>query len=92
MPLCTRLINLNFQYIKTGKQVNRHMKLNKKYSTLLTLIALSLIALLMLYLSISFIQLTFNIADWWIGSRLAIIIFWVTITVFMGINLYSEDD
>ena len=68
------------------------MKLNKKYSTLLTLIFLSLVALLMLYLSISFIQLTFNIADWWVGSRLAIIIFWVTITVFMGINLYSEDD
>ena len=68
------------------------MKLNKKYSTLLTLIALSLIALLMLYLSISFIQLTFNIADWWVGSRLAIIIFWVVITLFMGMNLYSEDD
>jgi hypothetical protein len=46
----------------------------------------------MLYLSISFIQLTFDVADWWVGSRLAIIIFWVTITVFMGINLYSEDD
>ena len=91
MPLCTRLINLNFQYIKTGKQVNRHMKLNKKYGTLLTLIALSLIALLMLYLSISFIQLTFDITDWWVGSRLAIIIFWVTITVFMGMNLYSEE-
>ena len=68
------------------------MKLNKKYKTLLTLILLSLIALLMLYLSISFIQLTFDIADWWVGSRLAIIIFWVVITVFMGINLYSEDD
>jgi membrane protein YdbS with pleckstrin-like domain len=68
------------------------MKLNKKYSTLLTLIILSLIALLMLYLSISFIQLTFNIADWWVGSRLAIIIFWVVITLFMGMNLYSEDD
>jgi len=67
------------------------MKLNKKYSTLLTLIALSLIALLMLYLSISFIQLTFNIADWWVGSRLAIIIFWVVITLFMGMNLYSEE-
>ena len=90
MPLCTRLINLNFQYIKTGKQVNRHMKLNKKYGTLLTLIALSLIALLMLYLSISFIQLPFDVADWWVGSRLAIIIFWGAITVFMGINLYSE--
>ena len=89
MPLCTKLINLNFQYIK---QVNRHMKLNKKYSTLLTLIALSLIALLMLYLSISFIQLTFDVTDWWIGSRLAIIIFWGAITVFMGMNLYSEDD
>ena len=80
---------MNFQYIK---QVNRHMKLNKKYSTLLTLIILSLIALLMLYLSISFIQLTFDVTDWWIGSRLAIIIFWGAITVFMGMNLYSEDD
>ena len=87
MRLCIRLINLNFQYIK---QVNRHMKLNKKYSTLLTLIILSLIALLMLYLSISFIQLTFDVTDWWVGSRLAIIIFWGAITVFMGINLYSE--
>ena len=67
------------------------MKLNKKYSTLLTLIFLSLVALLMLYLSISFIQLTFNIADWWVGSRLAIIIFWVVITLFMGMNLYSEE-
>ena len=66
------------------------MKFNKKYSTLLTLIALSLMVLLMLYLSISFIQLTFDVADWWIGSRLAIIIFWVAITVFMGMNLYSE--
>ena len=66
------------------------MKLNKKYSTLLTLIILSLIALLMLYLSISFIQLTFDVTNWWVGSRLAIIIFWVTITVFMGMNLYSE--
>jgi hypothetical protein len=46
----------------------------------------------MLYLSISFVQLTFDVADWWVGSRLAIIIFWVAITVFMGINLYSEDD
>jgi len=67
------------------------MKLNKKYSTLLTLIILSLIALLMLYLSISFIQLTFDVTDWWVGSRLAIIIFWGAITVFMGINLYSEE-
>lgn len=66
------------------------MKLNKKYSTLLTLIILSLIALLMLYLSISFIQLTFDVTNWWVGSRLAIIIFWVSITVFMGMNLYSE--
>lgn len=88
MPLCIRLINLNFQYIK---KVNRHMKLNKKYSTLLTLIALSLMALLMLYLSISFIQLTFDVADWWVGSRLAIIILWVAITIFMGMNLYSEE-
>ena len=68
------------------------MKLNKKYKTLLTLILLSLIALLMLYLSISFIQLTFDITDWWVCSRLAIIIFWVKFTVFTGINLYSEDD
>lgn len=67
------------------------MKLNKKYSTLLTLIALSLIVLLMLYLSISFIQLTFDVANWWVGSRLAIVIFWVAITIFMGMNLYSEE-
>ncbi len=67
------------------------MKLNKKYSTLLTLIVLSLIALLMLYLSISFIQLTFDVASWWVGSRVAIIIFWATFTVFTGINLYSEE-
>jgi len=87
MPLCTKLTNLNFQYIK---KESRYMKLNKKYSTLLTLIALSLMVLLMLYLSISFIQLTFNVADWWIGSRLAIIILWGAITVFMGMNLYSE--
>ena len=66
------------------------MKLNKKHSTLLTLTALSLMVLLMLYLSISFIQLTFDVTDWWIGSRLAIIVFWGAITVFMGINLYSE--
>lgn len=67
------------------------MKLNKKYSILLTLIILSLIALLMLYLSISFIQLTFDVADWWAGSRVALIIFWGAITVFMGMNLYSEE-
>ena len=67
------------------------MKLNKKYSTLLTLIALSLIALLILYLSISFIQLTFDVADWWVGSRVSLIIFWGAITVFMGMNLYSEE-
>ena len=66
------------------------MKLNKKYSILLTLIALSLMVLLILYLSISFIQLTFDVTDWWVGSRFAIIIFWVAITVFMGMNLYSE--
>ena len=88
MPLCIKLINLNFQYIK---KENRYMKLNKKYGTLLTLIALSLMVLLMLYLSISFIQLTFDVADWWIGSRVALIIFWVAITVFMGINLYNEE-
>jgi hypothetical protein len=45
----------------------------------------------MLYLSISFIQLTFDIADWWVGSRIAIIILWGAITVFMGMNLYSEE-
>jgi len=87
MPLCIRLINLNFQYTK---QANKYMKLNKKYSTLLTLIILSLVALLILYLSISFIQLTFDVTNWWVGSRLAIIIFWGAITVFMGMNLYSE--
>ena len=87
MPLCTKLTNLNFQYIK---KESRYMKLNKKYSTLLTLIILSLVALLILYLSISFIQLTFDVTNWWVGSRLAIIIFWGAITVFMGMNLYSE--
>jgi presenilin-like A22 family membrane protease len=68
------------------------MKLNKEYKKLLTLVMLSLIALMLIYVSISFIQLTFNFADWWVGSRLAIIILWGAITVFMGINLYSEDD
>ncbi len=52
---------------------------------------LSLAALMLIYISISFIQLTFNVADWWVGSRLAIVILWVAITVFMGINLYSEE-
>ena len=68
------------------------MKPNKEHKKLLTLVMLSLIALLFIYASISFIQLTFNFADWWAGSRVALIIFWVTFTVFAGINLYSEDD
>ena len=68
------------------------MKLSKEHKKLLTLVMLSLIALLFIYASISFIQLTFNVADWWPGSRVALIIFWVTFTVFAGINLYSEDD
>lgn len=68
------------------------MEPNKEHKKQLTLMALSLTALLMLYLSISFIQLTFNFVDWWIGSRVALIIFWVVFTVFTGINLYGEDD
>lgn len=68
------------------------MKLSKEHKKLLTLVMLSLIALLLIYASISFIQLTFNPANWWAGSRVALIIFWVTFTVFAGINLYSEDD
>lgn len=67
------------------------MKLSKEYKKLLTLVMLSLAALMIIYISISFIQLTFNVADWWVGSRLSIVIFWVAITVFMGINLYSEE-
>ncbi len=66
------------------------MKLSQEHKKLLTLVMLSLAALMLIYISISFIQLTFNVADWWVGSRLAIVIFWVAITVFMGINLYSE--
>lgn len=68
------------------------MKLSQEHKKLLTLVMLSLIALLFIYASISFIQLTFNFADWWVGSRVALIIFWVVFTVFTGINLYSEDD
>lgn len=68
------------------------MKLSKEHKKLLTLAMLSLAALMLIYISISFIQLTLNVADWWAGSRVALIIFWVTFTVFAGINLYSEDD
>ena len=68
------------------------MKLSKEHKKLLTLVMLSLMALMLIYASISFIQLTFNVANWWVGSRIALIIFWVTFTVFTGINLYSEDD
>ena len=68
------------------------MKLSQEHKKLLTLVMLSLIALLFIYASISFIQLTFNFMDWWTGSRVALIIFWVVFTVFTGINLYSEDD
>lgn len=68
------------------------MKLNKEHRKLLTLVMLSLVALLFIYVSISFIQLTFNFEDWWAGSRIALIILWVIFTVFTGINLYSEDD
>ena len=68
------------------------MKLSKEHKKLLTLVMLSVVALLLIYASISFIQLTFNAADWWAGSRVALIIFWITFTVFTGINLYSEDD
>ena len=66
------------------------MKLSQEHKKLLTLVMLSLAALMLIYISISFIQLTFDVADWWAGSRVALIIFWVAITVFMGINLYSE--
>lgn len=68
------------------------MKLSKEHKKLLTLVILSLAALMLIYISISFIQLTFNFVDWWAGSRVTLIIFWVTFTVFTGINLYSEDD
>lgn len=68
------------------------MKLNKEHKKPLTLVMLSLVALLFIYASISFIQLTFNFTDWWVGSRVALIIFWVVFTVFTGINLYGEDD
>jgi len=67
------------------------MKLSKEHKKLLTLVMLSLAALMLIYISISFIQLTFDVASWWVGSRLAIIVFWVAITVFMGMNLYSEE-
>ena len=68
------------------------MKLNNEHKKLLTLIMLSLVALMLIYASISFIQLTFNVANWWVGSRIALISFWIIFTVFTGINLYSEDD
>ena len=67
------------------------MKLSQNHKKLLTLVMLSLAALMLIYISISFIQLTFDVADWWVGSRVALIIFWVAITVFMGMNLYSEE-
>lgn len=67
------------------------MEPNKEHKKPLTLVMLSLAALLFIYASISFVQLTFNVADWWVGSRLAIIILWGAITVFMGMNLYSEE-
>ncbi len=67
------------------------MKLSQEHKKLLTLVMLSLAALMLIYISISFIQLTFDVADWWVGSRVALIIFWVAITVFMGMNLYSEE-
>lgn len=68
------------------------MKLSQNHKKLLTLVMLSLAALLFIYASISFIQFTFNVADWWTWSRVALVIFWITFTVFAGINLYSEDD
>ena len=68
------------------------MKLSKEHKKLLTLVMLSLASLMLIYISISFIQLTFNFVDWWAGSRVALIIFWVVFMVFTGINLYSEDD
>ena len=68
------------------------MKLSKEHKKLLTLTMLSLVALMLIYASISFIQLTLNVADWLVGSRIALIIFWVFFTIFIGINLYSEDD
>ena len=68
------------------------MKLSKEHKKLLTLVMLSLAALILIYASISFVQLTFNFANWWVGSRIALIVFWIIFTVFTGINLYSEDD
>ena len=68
------------------------MKLSKEHKKLLTLVMLSLVALMLIYTSISFIQLTFDVANWWVGSRIALITFWIIFTVFTGINLYSEDD
>ena len=68
------------------------MEPNKEHKKPLTIVMLSLAALMLIYASISFIQLTFNFVDWWAGSRVALIIFWVVFTVFTGINLYGEDD
>lgn len=68
------------------------MKLNNEHKKLLTLVMLSLIALLFIYVSISFMQLTLNVANWWVGSRITLVVFWIIFTVFTGINLYSEDD
>lgn len=68
------------------------MKLSKEHKKLLTLIMLSLVALILIYASISFIQLTLDVANWWVGSRVALITFWIVFTIFTGINLYSEDD
>lgn len=68
------------------------MKLSQNHKKLLTLVMISLAAFMLIYASISFIQLTLNFVDWWAGSRVALIIFWITFTVFAGINLYSEDD
>lgn len=68
------------------------MKLSKGHKELLTLVMLSLVVLLLIYALISFVELTFDITNWWVGSRIALIVFWVFFTVFTGINLYSEDD
>lgn len=68
------------------------MKLSKEHKKLLTFVMLSLAALMLIYVSISFVQLTFNTTNWWTGSRIALVVFWITFTVFTGINLYSEDD
>lgn len=68
------------------------MKLSQEHKKLLTLVMLSLASLMLIYASISFVQLTFNPANWWVGSRIALIILWIVFTVFTGINLYGEDD